>query len=277
MSSGSSIWPSRAWNDGAGRLRRRREGARVRTIDTVLFDLDDTLHDDTAAYQAAARLVAVDVARTHPIDPAALVRAYVDEATRFWKMLAAEHLAVGITDTRSQMWLDALRAVGLDDAALAERCANDYTRYRAEVLVLSPGSLACVTALRERGCKLGIVTNGFAATHHDKIARLGLTPHFDALFIADEMQMVKPDPAVFRHACERLGSRPERTAMVGDRFDRDVVGAAEVGLYTILIDVHGIPIPAGAQPPDAVAPTIADVLALLEPMLPRAEAVLPPA
>ncbi len=137
---------------------------------------------------------------------------------------------MGITDTRAQLWADALRTVGIDDIALAERCADDYTRYRADVLELSPGALACIEALRARGCKLGIVTNGFAATHHEKIARLGLTPHFDALFIADEMGMVKPDPAIFRHACEVLGSTPERTAMVGDRYDRDITGAKEAGL-----------------------------------------------
>jgi putative hydrolase of the HAD superfamily len=235
----------------------------VRIIDTVLFDLDDTLHDDTAAYQEAARLVAVDVARERPIDPAALLAAYVAEASAFWKKLSVEHLTAGIIDTRAQMWHDALLAVGIDDVALSERCAHDYGRYRSDVLELSPGALDCIETLRARGCKLGIVTNGFAATHHEKIARLGITDHFDALFLADEMGMVKPDPAVFRHACEVLGSPPARTAMVGDRYDRDIIGAQQCGLYTVLIDVHAIPLPDGATPPDAVVATIADVLAAL--------------
>lgn len=235
----------------------------MRTIDTVLFDLDDTLHDDTAAYQAAALLVARDVARDRPLDPAALLAAYVAEASAFWKKLSAEHLAAGIIDTRAQMWHDALLAVGIDDVALSERCARDYGRYRSDVLELSPGALHCIETLRARGCKLGIVTNGFAATHHEKIARLGITDHFDALFLADEMGMVKPDPAVFRHACRVLGSVPERTAMVGDRYDRDIIGAQECGLYTVLIDVHAIPLPDGATPPDAIVATIADVLAVL--------------
>jgi putative hydrolase of the HAD superfamily len=235
----------------------------VRTIDTVLFDLDDTLHDDSTAYQTAALMVAREIARDRPIDPAALLAGYVAEASAFWKKLSVEHLTTGIIDTRAQLWYDALRTVGINDIELAERAAGKYTRYRAEVLELAPGARECIDALRARGCKLGIVTNGFAATHHDKIARLGLTPLFDALFIADEMGMVKPDPNVFRHACETLGSTPEHTAMVGDRYDRDVVGARDAGLYTVLIDVHAIPIPDGAPPPDAVVATIADVLAAL--------------
>jgi HAD superfamily hydrolase (TIGR01509 family) len=235
----------------------------VRTVDTVLFDLDDTLHDDTAAYQKAALLVAQDVARDHAIDPQALLHAYVAEASAFWKNLSAEHLAAGIIDTRAQMWYEALTVVGIHDVALAERCAHDYGAYRTGVLELAPGALDLVHALRVRGCKIGIVTNGFAATHHEKIARLGLTHLIDALFLADEMGMVKPDPRVFLHACEVLESAPERTAMVGDRYDRDITGALSLGLYTVLIDVHAIPLPEGAPAPDATVESIAEVLAVL--------------
>ncbi|MFN2459446.1 MAG: HAD family hydrolase [Candidatus Velthaea sp.] len=229
----------------------------------MLFDLDDTLHDDTAAYQTAARRVAEDVAALHRVDPGALLRAYVAEASAFWKALNVEHLSAGIIDTRVQMWHDALAAAGVDDVALAERCARDYGTYRSEVLELSPGALQLVTTLRGRGCRLGIVTNGFAATHHDKIARLGLTEHFDALFLADEIGMVKPDPQIFRHACDVLKTVPQRAAMVGDRYDRDIVGAQNAGLFTVLVDVHAIPLPEGARPPDATVATIADVLAVL--------------
>jgi putative hydrolase of the HAD superfamily len=158
------------------------------------------------------------------------------------------------------MWHEALRAAGVDDRVLARRCADAYVRARTDVLELTPGSLDVLTALRERGCKLGLVTNGFAATHHDKIDRLGLRERMDAFFLADEVGMVKPDPELFRHACRVLGSEPARTAMVGDRYARDVAGAHEAGLFTVLLDVHAIPIPAGAPRPDAIITSIADVL-----------------
>jgi HAD superfamily hydrolase (TIGR01549 family) len=232
-------------------------------IDTVLFDLDDTLHDDSAAYKAAAKRVADDVAADRGIDADRLLAAYIAEANGFWKKLSTEHLTTAIHDTRAQLWYDALVAAGIDDLALARICAERYNAYRAEVLALSPGALDLLIALRERGCKIGIVSNGFAATHHDKIDRLALRAHIDALFLADEMGMVKPDPRVFTHACAVLGSVPERSAMVGDRYDRDITGAHEAGLFTVLIDVHAIPIPDGAVPPDAVVATIGDVLAVL--------------
>jgi|SRR5947209_3775933 len=235
----------------------------MRAVDTVLFDLDDTLHDDTAAYRAAARRVAESVARERGIDAQALADAYERGATAFWSALTAEHLTRAIEDERERMWHEALCAVGLDDRALALRCADGYVRARAGVLELSPGALDVLVELRERGCKLGLVTNGFAATHHDKIDRLGLRERMDAFFIADEVGMIKPNPELYRHACRVLGSEPARTAMVGDRYARDVLGAHEVGLFTVLIDVHGAPLPAAGPRPDAVISSIRELLSAL--------------
>jgi putative hydrolase of the HAD superfamily len=236
----------------------------TRTIDTVLFDLDDTLLDDSRAYKEAARRVADEVAAERGIDAERLFREYVAQANGFWKKLSAEHLTLPIHDARAQLWSDALVAAGLPvDVALAERCGEHYTRYRAGNLALFPGALDVILALRERGCKLGIVTNGFAATHNEKVDRVGLRPYVDALFLADEMGMVKPDPEIFLLACRTLGSEPAHTAMVGDRYDRDIIGAGSVGLFTVLIDIHAIPLPEGAHPPDAVVDSIAAVLDVL--------------
>jgi putative hydrolase of the HAD superfamily len=237
----------------------------MRTVTTVLFDLDDTLHDDTAAYRAAARIVADDIARERPIDARALADAYDGAAIGFWSALTTEHLTRAIGDERARMWYEALRAVGIDDVALARRAADAYLDARANALVLAPGAADVLAALRLRGCKLGLVTNGFAATHHDKIDRLGLRDKMDAFFLADEVGMVKPDPAFFLHAARALGGTPEHTAMVGDRYDRDIRGALDLGMFTVLIDVHAMPIPDHAPRPDAIVPTIADVLGVLPP------------
>ena len=229
----------------------------------VLFDLDDTLHDDTATYRRAAERVATDVARERGIDAKELFEAYVAQSDSFWKNLAAEHLSTPLVGLRASMWLAALRAVGLDDVELAKRCAEAYNAYRKEHLKLWPGALELLVALRERGIKLGLVTNGFAETHREKLAILDLEEAFDEIFIADEVGMVKPDPRLFRLACERLGASPESSAMVGDRYDRDIRGAHEVGLYTVWLNVRRETVPAGAPAPDAIVFGIREVGAAL--------------
>jgi HAD superfamily hydrolase (TIGR01549 family) len=229
----------------------------------VLFDLDDTLHDDTATYQRAAERVAQDVAAERDVDAGMLFAAYVKQAESFWINLAPEQLGTPLVGLRARMWLAALRDAGIDDAKLAERCGQSYNRYRKDHLKLWPGALELLVALRGRGLKLGLVTNGFAETHREKLVLLNLEEAFDEIFIADEVGMIKPDPRLFRLVCERLGAAPEASAMVGDRYERDVRGAHAVGLYTVWLNVRNETVPAGAPQPDAIVPNIEAVEAAL--------------
>jgi putative hydrolase of the HAD superfamily len=225
----------------------------------VLFDLDDTLHDDTATYRRAAELVAREVAATRGIEAEALHAAYVAVAERFWHNLSRAQFGTRLGSLRVEMWGEALRAVGLDDESLAEQCAADYNRFRKDELRLWPGVLELLAALRRDGLRLGLVTNGFAETHREKIAQLALEDAFDELFIADEVGMVKPDPKLFRFACERLGVAPEAAAMVGDRYERDICGAAEVGIYTVWLNSRRLTVPEGEPQPDATVGEFSEV------------------
>jgi putative hydrolase of the HAD superfamily len=230
----------------------------VRRIEIVLFDLDDTLHDDTYAYSNAAEEVAREVAAEHGIDALALKAAYIAESEGFWHRLSPLDLKVKLASLRASMWQSALERVGLNDSALARQSAERYNAYRVKYFTLFPGTTELLRALRDRGMKLGIVTNGLSETHREKIAILRVSEYFDAIFLSDEVGMVKPDPLLFAHACRTLGGAPAHAAMVGDRYDRDIRGAIEAGLYTIWLNVRNEELPPGARPPDATCSSIAE-------------------
>ena len=238
----------------------------MRRLEVVLFDLDDTLHDDTYAYHNAAEEVAREVAAEHGIDALALKAAYITEAEGFWHRLTADDLKVKLASIRAGMWQAALESVGVDDSSVAQRSAERYNAYRIKYFTLFPGATDVLRSLRERGMKLGIVTNGLSETHREKIALLQISDYFDAIFLSDEVGMVKPDPLLFAHACRTLGGAPAHAAMVGDRYDRDIRGAMDAGLYTIWLNVRDEELPPGATPPDATCSSIAEAgRILLEP------------
>jgi putative hydrolase of the HAD superfamily len=232
-------------------------------IEAALFDLDDTLHDDTLAYRRAARSVADEIAAERGVSAQRLYDAYVAEAESFWKALSPATLGTPLVGIRAQMWLSALRTVGLNEQQLAERCGTEYNRFRREYLVLWPGVVELLTELRAAGCKLAMITNGFSETHRDKIAALALEDAFDEIFIADEVGMVKPDPRLFRLAAERLGVEPARCAMIGDRYDRDVRGGHDAGMFTVWVNVRDELVPEGAPAPDAIVAGIGEVAGVL--------------
>src|ERR1700733_13637743 len=100
-------------------------------MEIVLFDLDDTLHDDTRAYHNAAEEVAREVAAEHGIDALALKAAYIAEAEGFWTRLSVGDLKRKLAGIRASMWQTALESVGVGhDPELAHRSAERYDEYR---------------------------------------------------------------------------------------------------------------------------------------------------
>lgn len=233
----------------------------MQSFAAVLFDLDDTLHDDTLAYRTAAEAVAADLARERRIDGGALVRAYVAEAQGFWAALGPDVFGRPLAEIRAGMWGRALACVGIADEATARECAAAYDRYRRSALVLWPGVRDLLGRLRADGSRLGLITNGFSETHRPKLDALGLADAFDAVLIADEVRLLKPDPRIFALAAERLGVPAARCAMVGDRYERDIAGGAATGMFTVWINGRGER-PSG-PPPDVEVRAIAEVAGAL--------------
>ena len=236
----------------------------IPNIDAVLFDLDDTLHDDTRAYQAAARDVAEEIAAEFRVDAQTIFDTYVDRASQYWRELSVEYLRMPIADSRLELWAAALASAGVNDETVVTRAALRYGERRRAHYSPFPGALDLLAELRHRGLKLGLITNGFAETHYEKLELLGLERSFDAVLCADEVGMLKPDPRIFLHACELLGTPPSRAAMVGDRYFRDISGAHEAGLFTVYVRMREEKIPED-QRPDVSVNGIEEVLAALLP------------
>jgi putative hydrolase of the HAD superfamily len=229
----------------------------------VLFDLDDTLHDDTYAFTTAAQEVAAEVAAEHGIDALALKRAYIAQAEGFWHRLTTAELRTKLSQVRAEMWRSALRTVGIDDEHLAQRSAINYHVYRKKYFALFPGALDLLRQLKDAGMKVGMLTNGVSETHREKIALLQIAQYFDAIFLADEVGMLKPDPLLFAHACTTLGTAPAHSAMVGDRYERDIAGALDAGLWTIWVNIRRETLPRGARAPHVIVSCIDEVAAHL--------------
>ena len=65
-----------------------------------------------------------------------------------------------------------------------------------------------------------------------RLAYLNLHHIFDAVVTFDETGERKPSPVPFRIILERLNVEANEALMVGDWAERDIVGAAKVGMKT---------------------------------------------
>ena len=99
-------------------------------------------------------------------------------------------------------------------------------------LHLHPGILPMLWALRERGIRIGLITNCFSE-EAELIRESRLYPYFDAPCLSWEEGTRKPDPAIYRTCLGRLGIAPEECLYVGDGGSFELETAQSLGLRAL--------------------------------------------
>ncbi len=219
-----------------------------RTFSHILFDLDHTL-----SYYPMSTADAVAAAFGRLQLPPDSFGSLDDLASRYdtlWVEL--ERGAVSVDGLRLAVWRSILAERAVTAIGLAERIAAEYGAVRrASGVFLFDGVRELLTDLRAAGLGLGLLTNGLSEAQWDKIHSLRLDTSFDAIAVAGDVGIYKPDPQAFARLLDRLGARPSRTLFVGDSYDMDILGAHAVGMATAWIR------PDGLTPPGNVAPQFA--------------------
>ncbi|MCL5018839.1 MAG: HAD family hydrolase [Candidatus Pacearchaeota archaeon] len=114
--------------------------------------------------------------------------------------------------------------------------------YSADISIYSDSDTVIKT-LKDEGYKLAIISNIYSVTK-DKIENnfKNFLNNFDVLTWSCECGLVKPDKEIFTHTLDKLNREYNlnialnEVVMIGDRMDRDVQPALEIGMKAKLID-----------------------------------------
>jgi HAD superfamily hydrolase (TIGR01509 family) len=200
-------------------------------MQAILFDAGNTLvwldHDFI--------LSALADAGVHTTSHALLAAEY--DAKRLMDRLLRSGQG-GTDDSRARLYFaEIYRIVGGAEAGFRAVGQALRARHAERNLwcVVQHGTAGTLEELRRRGYRLGVVSNSDGRID-GLLGEVGLRPYFDVVVDSGTEGVEKPDPRIFRAACERLGVRPEETAYVGDIYEIDVVGARAAGLHPVLVD-----------------------------------------
>ncbi|MDV2078530.1 phosphoglycolate phosphatase [Marinobacter xestospongiae] len=190
---------------------------------TLLFDLDGTLVDSAADLAAAVDQMLTEMGR--PTAGAERVRQWVGNgaAVLVQRALAGRH--------------DHEAGGPLDEATYRQaldRFFTAYAEHNGRHATVFEGVEAFLTAAREQGCKLAVVTNKPSAFTGDLLEQMGLDHWFEVTVSGDTLTVKKPDPAPLHHALEALGADPARAVMVGDSIT-DIRAARNAGLPVVAV------------------------------------------
>jgi putative hydrolase of the HAD superfamily len=135
---------------------------------------------------------------------------------------------------------------------------------------LDPQVPALFDALRERGLRIGVLSNTvWSRADHERIfARDGVLELIDGAVYSSEIPWTKPHPEAFRAALDAVGVRdPDAAVFVGDRPFDDIHGAKSAGLRAVLLPHSDIPEvqkgPVEGEA-DAVIGELADLVAVVD-------------
>jgi putative hydrolase of the HAD superfamily len=111
-----------------------------------------------------------------------------------------------------------------------------YDRFRdSDGWVLYPETMEVLEVLKERGLKLGVISN-FDDRAYSVMRSLNILQFFDAVTLSSETGYCKPDREIFEAAVRNLGAAAAEVLLVGDSLHDDVEAAMRAGLSAVLID-----------------------------------------
>lgn len=206
-------------------------GTNGRRIEAVVFDLLFTLvHPGT--YPGGTGRVGW-IADMLGVDPAALRASW----TAFEPVLETGRANEGADGLGPELaWVrEAATDIGVDVSAADLACIEaDWDLTRRTALLDPPSStITTLVALRERGVRLGVLSNTHALELRtwDESALASLV---DVVGLSHKIGACKPDPAAYAHVLDRLGVEEAATAYVGDGSNDELIGARAAGFGLVI-------------------------------------------
>lgn len=105
---------------------------------------------------------------------------------------------------------------------------------------LYPDTLEVLQTLKDKGYKLGLLSNTDNFSVDFVLDKFKLRDMFDVVVLSYDVGLLKNNPKMFEMALEKLDIKPADAIMVGDSLETDIPGAKAAGVEAILVDRRGM-------------------------------------
>ena len=187
-------------------------------LKAVLLDLDGTLLETVGDIATAANMMRASFGFA-PLDPA-VIKTYVGK---------------GIANLVAKTLKDAVGEVG--PTALNVAVANferQYEKCFGDTSIPFPGVVVGLDALRDKGFRLGCVTNKAEKFTLPLLEKTGLSGYFEIILSGDSLPEKKPHPLPLQHAAKFFECSTAELLLIGDSVN-DAEAARAAGCPVFIV------------------------------------------
>lgn len=185
----------------------------IEGLKAVIFDLDDTLYSEKEYVRSGYQKVA------------AVLQEVENAAEKLWELFEAKVPAID----------ELLKQENIQSEEVKQACLHAY-RYQNPDIYLYEGVAEMLKEFREKGLKLGIITDGRPEGQRAKLQVLGLEKMVDHIIVTDEFggpEYRKPNPIAFQTMKEKLEVEYREMCYVGDNIKKDFIAPEKLDMKTI--------------------------------------------
>ena len=203
----------------------------------LFFDLDRTLWDfEKNSKIALTQLFHHHGLHNHIANFHTFYGHYKLKNAQLWKEYGAGRLKKeALRDERFRVTLNHF---SINDEDLVKKISDGYVELSPQQTALFPNAIETLEYLKKEGYTMHIITNGFKEVQFIKLKNSGIIDFFDVIVCSEDVGHNKPNPAIFNHSLSKAAATAQKSVMIGDDYEVDVLGALNFGMKGILFDPY---------------------------------------
>ncbi|MBW2964954.1 HAD family hydrolase, partial [Candidatus Woesearchaeota archaeon] len=127
-----------------------------------------------------------------------------------------------------------------------------------------PNMVNVLSALKKKGIKLAIVSDAPNLKAWLRLTYMGMEDFFETVVAFDDTKQAKPSKLPFEKAAAELGVPSQEILMVGDRIEKDVLGAKNMGFVSCFARYGNKEVPHGTSGADYEAECPDDIISIVD-------------
>lgn len=192
----------------------------------IIFDLDNTLYNYEFCHANAISSVFLFLKQTYPS-----VSNILPHYEKIAKNLKKELINTASCHNKSIYFKQLLEQLNLGLESFSTVHELYWTSF-FEKIECYDGVKEFVQWNASQNIKIAVLTDYETEYQIVKLEKLGLLPYINIVVTSEEIGKEKPSCQMFLAVLNKMNLSPENVIMIGDNFEKDVVGAVDLNIFT---------------------------------------------